>query len=74
MSCPRRRDVDMSSDNHEVRAPQCPAGVCQFEITAADPDAMMGHLLVDHSWTFNTANGWMAENWPPMEEWPGVGK
>jgi len=47
----------------------CPVDGCDTAYVNFDPDAMMGHLMVDHEWNHGDANQWMSENWPPEDEW-----
>lgn len=46
----------------------CPAGICAKQTGAIDHDRMFGHLLVGHSWTFDTAQDWVVENMPDDTE------
>lgn len=45
----------MTSESESVEMVTCPAGVCQKQIAIVDYDRLFGHLLVDHHWTFWTA-------------------
>lgn len=42
----------------------CPAGICEQQAAVFDHDGMFGHLLVAHSWTFETAESWVIEHMP----------
>lgn len=52
---------------HEM---ECPAGCCPLKIVVIDPDWMMGHLLTDHNWNFDTANQFFIDEWPDSDDWP----
>jgi len=42
----------------------CPAGICKFDTAVFDHDRMFGHLLLVHSWTFDTSQSWVVKNMP----------
>lgn len=46
----------------------CPAGICQKTAATFDHDNMFGHLLLDHSWSFDTAQEWVVGNMASQEE------
>lgn len=46
----------------------CPAGICEKQAVLFDHDRMFGHLLVDHHWTFDTAQSWVTDNMASGDE------
>lgn len=47
---------------------ECPAGICQKKAATFDHDRMFGHLLSDHSWSFDTSQEWVVENMADEDE------
>ena len=58
------RDGDSGGVRERPPTVVCPAGICQKQAAVFDHDRMFGHLLSDHSWTFDTAQDWVVENMP----------